>query len=69
MIDHLLSSRQSSLEDRIESAGVLAQITSPWISDNHKLQDLDAYVPNMVASLTGITLNNHIDNSHRIDTD
>ena len=49
-----MSSRQSSLEDRIEAAGVLAQITSPWISDNHKIQKLDAHVPSMVSSLTGL---------------
>ena len=53
MISELLSTRQSSLEDRIESAGVLAQITSPWISDNHKIKDLDSYVMSMVAALTG----------------
>ena len=54
MISELLSTRQSSLEDRIESAGVLAQITSPWISDNHKIKDLDSYVMSMVAALTGM---------------
>ena len=53
VISELLSTRQSSLEDRIESAGVLAQITSPWISDNHKIKDLDSYVMSMVAALTG----------------
>ena len=34
----------SSLEARIEAAGVLAQITSPWISDNHKIDNLDQFV-------------------------
>lgn len=54
MIERLLCDRGSSLEDCIESAGVLAQITSPWIADNHKISDLDRHVPNMVAALTGI---------------
>ena len=53
VIDELLSSRYSSLEDRIESAGLLAQITSPWITDNHKIDNLDTHVASMVSSLTG----------------
>ena len=53
VIERLLCSRSSSLEDCIESAGVLAQITSPWIADNHKIEDLDRHVPAMVAALTG----------------
>ena len=54
MIERLLCSRASPLEDCIESAGVLAQITSPWIADNHKIEDLDRHVPAMVAALTGM---------------
>ena len=53
VIEGLLCARSSSLEDCIESAGVLAQITSPWIADNHKIEDLDRHVPAMVAALTG----------------
>jgi hypothetical protein len=53
VIDELLSSRYSSLEDRIEAAGLLAQITSPWITDNHKIENLDCHVGSMVSSLTG----------------
>lgn len=55
VIDELLSNRGSSIEDRIESAGVLAQITSPWISDNHKIHQLDNHVLNMVNALTGLS--------------
>ena len=53
IIEQLLCSRGSLIEDRIEAAGVLAQITSPWISDNHKINQLDNYVYNMVNALTG----------------
>lgn len=53
MVDNLLNSRFSLVEDRVEGAGVLAQITSPWISDNHKVKDLDKFVPSMVSALTG----------------
>jgi len=55
IIDDLLSSRNSSVEDRVESAAVLAQITSPWIADNHKVHDLDLYVMSMVKALTGLS--------------
>ena len=54
VINQLLCSRGSLIEDRIEAAGVLAQITSPWISDNHKIQNLDHFVYNMVNALTGM---------------
>jgi hypothetical protein len=56
IIEVLLCSRGSLIEDRIEAAGVLAQITSPWISDNHKINKLDNYVYNMVNALTGIPI-------------
>ena len=52
MINDLLCSRQSSMEDRIETAGVLAQITSPWIDNNVSINGLDDYVPDLIASLT-----------------
>ncbi len=54
MLDTLLCSRLSSVDDRVESAGVLAQITSPWISDNHRVPSLDAHVNSMVGALTGL---------------
>ena len=54
IIEQLLCSRGSLIEDRIEAAGVLAQITSPWISDNHKINHLDNFVYNMVNALTGM---------------
>eukprot|EP00095_Tigriopus_kingsejongensis_P011759 snap_masked-scaffold241_size241811-processed-gene-1.3 protein:Tk11759 transcript:snap_masked-scaffold241_size241811-processed-gene-1.3-mRNA-1 annotation:"conserved hypothetical protein" len=59
VIHELLCTRQSSMEDRIESAGVLAQITSPWISDNHKIHNLDSFVFDMVGSLSGLAKMNN----------
>ena len=55
VLDLLLgcSRRSSTVEERIESAGVLAQITSPWITDNHKIKELDHYVPSLISALTG----------------
>ena len=52
-MDDLLCGMYSSVEDRVESAAVLAQITSPWISDNHKIHNLDLHVMSMVSALTG----------------
>jgi len=54
VLDTLLSSSSASLDERVESAGVLAQITSPWIADNHKIAGLDKHVPSMVGSLTSM---------------
>ena len=41
-----------SLEERVEAAGALAQVTSPWITDNHQVEGLTKHVPGMVATLT-----------------
>ena len=41
------------MDDRVEAAGMLAQITSPWIADNHRIASLDQFVPSMVSALTG----------------
>ena len=53
MLSRLLSPK-SLMEERVESAGVLAQITSPWITDNHKIANLDSHVHGMVDSLTNL---------------
>ncbi len=54
VLDVLFHSRSSSsVADRVEAAGVLAQITSPWIADNHRIASLDQFVPSMVSALTG----------------
>jgi hypothetical protein len=43
-----------SLEERMEAAGVLAQVTSPWITDNHHVEGLTKHVPKIVSTLTGL---------------
>ena len=53
MISNLLVSAPS-LEVRVEAAGVLAQITSPWISDNHSVAGLEDHVPALVHHLTAL---------------
>jgi hypothetical protein len=35
-----------------EAAAVLAQITAPWVEDNHTVQGLSEQLPSLVSSLT-----------------
>jgi hypothetical protein len=45
-----------SLEERVEAAGVLAQVTSPWITDNHHIEGLLKHVPAIVSTLTSLAM-------------
>ena len=38
----------------MEAAGVLAQVTSPWITDNHHVEGLTKHVPRIVSTLTSL---------------
>ena len=40
-------------EERSEAAGVLAQITSPWVENNHRLAARHTHLDHIVAALTG----------------
>jgi len=55
IISNILVNPSNCLDTKVEAAGVLAQITSPWISDNHKVVGLKAHVANLVAHLTAIS--------------
>ena len=55
IVADILVSSATCLEARVEAAGVLAQITSPWISDNHKVVGLSQHVPSLVAHLTALS--------------
>ena len=54
-ISNILVSPRTSLTVKVEAAGVLAQITSPWIADNHSIAGLKEQVPNIVEQLTKLT--------------
>ena len=41
-------------EEKSEAAGLLAQVTSPWIENNTRIQGLAKHLANLVESLTGI---------------
>ena len=51
-ITEILINPRTSLTVKVEAAGVLAQITSPWISDNHSIAGLKEQVPHIVEQLT-----------------
>ena len=51
-ITEILVNPRTSLAVKVEAAGVLAQITSPWISDNHSIAGLKEQVPHIVEQLT-----------------
>ena len=51
-ITEILVNPKTSLTVKVEAAGVLAQITSPWISDNHSIAGLKEQVPHIVEQLT-----------------
>jgi hypothetical protein len=40
-------------QERTEAAGVLAQVTSPWIEENHHLGGLNEHLRRIVTALTG----------------
>ena len=54
-ITDVLVNHRTSLTVKVEAAGVLAQITSPWISDNHSIAGLREQVPLIVDHLTRLT--------------
>ena len=43
-------------EEKSEAAGLLAQVTSPWIENNTRIQGLAKHLANLVESLTGTPL-------------
>lgn len=48
----LLSDEKKSEAELSEAASVLAQITAPWIEDNHKVEGLQDFINIFVTSLT-----------------
>ena len=51
--DTLRDSREASEEERSEAAGLLAQVTSPWIENNSSIEGLGRHLEALVESLTG----------------
>ena len=43
----------SNEEEKSEAAGLLAQVTSPWIENNSSIESLGRHLGHLVESLTG----------------
>ena len=52
----ILCDEETKEHERKEAAGVLAQITSPWIEENHQLHGLAQHLIPTVKALTGESL-------------
>lgn len=48
----ILADKKRSEAELSEAVAVLAQITAPWIKDNHSLQSLSQFLGDLVKSLT-----------------
>merc|ERR1712223_809861 len=48
---------QATEEEKSEAAGLLAQVTSPWIENNCSIEGLSLHLDNLVASLTVLCKN------------
>ena len=53
ILSDTLRDSDAAEEDKSEAAGLLAQITSPWIENNSSLVGLGRHLPQLVESLTG----------------
>lgn len=53
MVAEVLCDAECTEEERSEAAGVLAQITSPWVENTHRLTALHTHLTPIVAALTG----------------
>ena len=59
LVVKLLKDRELVEEERSEAAGVLAQVTSPWIENNVNMLTVPANMGDIVAALTG-NANNYV---------
>ena len=53
ILSDTLRDDDSSEEEKSEAAGLLAQITSPWIENNSSIGGLGRHLSHLVESLTG----------------
>lgn len=51
-VSEILCDSKSSEKEKSEAAGLIAQITSPWIDNNHYIQGLRENLPSLTKSLT-----------------
>ncbi|XP_064098526.1 protein inscuteable homolog isoform X2 [Macrobrachium nipponense] len=54
VVSEVLCDPECPEEERSEAAGVLAQVTSPWVENNHRLTALYEHIHSIVIALTGL---------------
>ncbi|CAL4125386.1 unnamed protein product, partial [Meganyctiphanes norvegica] len=54
VVSDILCDEKCPEEERSEAAGVLAQITSPWVENNLRLPALHKHMDSIVKALTGL---------------
>lgn len=52
IIADILADESRTEPELSEAAAVLAQITAPWVQDNHSIEGLGGYLSSLVTSLT-----------------
>lgn len=53
ILSDTLRDSEASEEEKSEAAGLLAQVTSPWIENNSSIEGLARHLEALVESLTG----------------
>ena len=53
LADTLHDSEDATEEEKSEAAGLLAQVTSPWIENNTRIHGLAQHLSNLIESLSG----------------
>ncbi|KAK7079473.1 hypothetical protein SK128_017152 [Halocaridina rubra] len=54
VVSEVLCDLECTEEERSEAAGVLAQVTSPWVENNHHFTALHTHIRAIVTALTGL---------------
>ncbi len=53
ILSDTLKDPTASEDEKSEAAGLLAQVTSPWIENNSTIEGLSRHLTDLVQSLTG----------------
>ena len=53
MVTSILTDARSTEEERSECAGVIAQVTSPWVDSIHHVRGISDHVEDIIRELIG----------------
>ena len=62
----ILTDPRSTEEERSECAGVIAQVTSPWVDSIHHVRGISDHVEDIIRELTGESSGSHTRESSKI---